>query len=248
MKLKKNYKLIISADGSAASGKTTGAKRISKKYGLQFLSSGLLYRYASFQLLKYRPKNKINFLKKCFNNLSLKKLDNKKLQLPEISAHTSIIAKERKIRTILKTFQIKFAKKSNQKTRVIISSFLRLNDKLKSLVRFNFNLDQSLQNFFNGISNKVSGIKKVIIEEREKQKLLKIKQMENERKKNQRKLIQEGEIALKAKKTELKEEQKLERERKIHLQKFIRSEQAELRKERTEKQRNFLEQIKLEKH
>ena len=111
MKLKKNYKLIISADGSAASGKTTGAKRISKKYGLQFLSSGLLYRYASFQLLKYRPKNKINFLKKCFNNLSLKKLDNKKLQLPEISAHTSIIAKERKIRTILKTFQIKFAKK-----------------------------------------------------------------------------------------------------------------------------------------
>jgi cytidylate kinase len=111
LKLKKNYKLIISADGSAASGKTTGAKRISKKYGLQFLSSGLLYRYASFQLLKYRPKNKINFLKKCFNNLSLKKLDNKKLQLPEISAHTSIIAKERKIRTILKTFQIRFAKK-----------------------------------------------------------------------------------------------------------------------------------------
>jgi cytidylate kinase len=111
LKLKKNYKLIIAADGSAASGKTTGAKRISKKYGLQFLSSGLLYRYASFQLLKYRPKNKINFLKKCFNNLSLKKLDNKKLQLPEISAHTSIIAKERKIRTILKTFQIKFAKK-----------------------------------------------------------------------------------------------------------------------------------------
>ena len=111
MKLKKNYKLIIAADGSAASGKTTGAKRISKKYGLQFLSSGLLYRYASFQLLKYRPKNKINFLKKCFNNLSLKKLDNKKLQLPEISAHTSIIAKERKIRTILKTFQIRFAKK-----------------------------------------------------------------------------------------------------------------------------------------
>ena len=103
--------MIIAADGSAASGKTTGAKRISKKYGLQFLSSGLLYRYASFQLLKYRPKNKINFLKKCFNNLSLKKLDNKKLQLPEISAHTSIIAKERKIRTILKTFQIRFAKK-----------------------------------------------------------------------------------------------------------------------------------------
>jgi hypothetical protein len=146
-----------------------------------------------------------------------------------------------------KITKIKFTKKSNQKTRAIISSFLKLNDKLKSLVRFNFNLDQSLQNFFNGISDKVSGIKKVIIEEREKQKLLKIKQMENEKKAAQKKLIQEGEIALKVKKNELKEEQKLEKERKIDLQKFIRSEQAELRKERAEKQRNFLEQIKLEK-
>ena len=148
---------------------------------------------------------------------------------------------------VKKIAKIKFAKKPNQRTRAIISSFLRLNDKLKSLVRFNFNLDQSLQNFFNGILNKVSGIKKVIIEEREKQKLLKIKQMENEKKEAQKKLIQEREIALKAKKIELKEEQKLERERKIDLQKFIRSEQAELRKERAEKQRNFLEQIKLEK-
>ena len=148
---------------------------------------------------------------------------------------------------VKKIAKIKFTKKSNQKTRAIISNLLKLNDKLISLVRFNFNVDQALQNFFNGISNKVSGIKKVIIEEREKQKLLKIKQMENEKKEAQKKLIQEGEIALKAKKTELKEEQKLERERKIDLQKFIRSEQAELRKERAEKQRNFLEQIRLEK-
>jgi len=71
--------------------------------------------------------------------------------------------------------------------------------------------------------------------------------MENEKKEAQRKFIHEGEIALQAKKTELKEEQKLEKERKLELQKFIRLEQAELRKERAEKQRNFLEQIKLEK-
>ena len=112
--LNKNYKLVVSADGSAGSGKTTGAKKVSKKYGLRFLSSGLLYRYASFQLLKHKPKNKIDFIKKCFKNLSLKKLDNKNLQSPEISAHTSIIAKEKKIRAILKSFQIKFAKKYNK--------------------------------------------------------------------------------------------------------------------------------------
>jgi len=114
LKLKKHHRLVIAADGSAASGKTTGAKRISKKYGLQFLSSGLLYRYASFQLLKYKPKNKIIFLKKCFKGLSLKKLDNKNLHSPEISAYTSIIAKEQKIRTILKSFQKQFAKKYNK--------------------------------------------------------------------------------------------------------------------------------------
>ncbi len=114
MKLKKNHKLIIAADGSAASGKTTGAKKISKKYGLQFLSSGLLYRYASYQLIKHKPKNKIFFLKRCFSNLNLKQLTNKNLHSPEISAHTSIIAKEKKIRNILKSFQKKFASKYNK--------------------------------------------------------------------------------------------------------------------------------------
>ena len=101
MKLKKHHKLVIAADGSAASGKTTGAKIISKKYGLKFLSSGLLYRYASYQLLKHKPKNTITFLKKNFKHLNLSKLNNKLLHTPEISAHTSIIAKEQKIRNIL---------------------------------------------------------------------------------------------------------------------------------------------------
>ena len=36
MKLKKNIRLLITADGGAAPGKTTGAKMISKKYGLNF--------------------------------------------------------------------------------------------------------------------------------------------------------------------------------------------------------------------
>ena len=114
MKLKKKYKLVIAADGSAASGKTTGSKIISKKYGLKFLSSGLLYRYASYQLLKYKPKNKISYLKKCFKSLNLKKLNNKSLHSPEISAHTSLIAKEQKIREILKIYQKRFAKKYNK--------------------------------------------------------------------------------------------------------------------------------------
>ncbi len=111
MKLKKNHKLIIAADGSAASGKTTGAKLISKKFGLKFLSSGLLYRYASYLLLKYKYKNRYNFLKKKFDKLNLKKLEKINLHSPKISEHTSIIAREKKIRDILKIFQKKYAKK-----------------------------------------------------------------------------------------------------------------------------------------
>jgi len=114
LKLKKIHKLVIAADGSAASGKTTGAKRISKKYGLKFLSSGLLYRYASYQLLKHKPKNTISFLKKCFNRLNLNKLNNKNLHSPEVSAYSSTIAKEKKIRKVLKNFQKKFVKKYNK--------------------------------------------------------------------------------------------------------------------------------------
>ncbi|MDC1212218.1 hypothetical protein N8016_00310 [Pelagibacteraceae bacterium] len=198
---------------------------------------------------KSSKKKTKKFQKRPFKKFKNKrrKLANKKFKLKK--KRKRVVKKPRrnvKKRT-KKIAKKKSVKKINQKTRVIILSFLRLNDKLKSLIKFDFNLDQSLQNFFNGISIRVSGIKKIIIEEREKQKLLKIKQMENEKKEAQRKLIQEGEVALKEKKTELKEEQKLERERKIDLQKFIRLEQAELRKERAEKQRNFLEKIRLEK-
>ena len=38
MKLKRQYNLIVSCDGGAASGKTTGAKKISKKYNLKYFA------------------------------------------------------------------------------------------------------------------------------------------------------------------------------------------------------------------
>ena len=71
--------------------------------------------------------------------------------------------------------------------------------------------------------------------------------MEQEKKDAQKRLLEQEKLALEAKRNELKEEQKLEKERKLDLQRFIKLEQAELRKERAEKQRQFLEQIKLEK-
>ena len=101
----------ISCDGGAATGKSTAAKMISKKYKLKFLSSGLLYRYASYLILKEKPKNKATYLKKKFKKLNYKRLDNINLHTAEISEHSSIIAKIKNIRDILKKFQVNFSKK-----------------------------------------------------------------------------------------------------------------------------------------
>ena len=111
MKKKLFKNLVISCDGGAASGKTTGAKLISKKYNLKFLSSGLLYRYAAYLLLKTKTKNKIFFLKKKFKNLNYKKLNKINLHSPNISEQSAIIAKNKNVRNILKKYQINFSKK-----------------------------------------------------------------------------------------------------------------------------------------
>ncbi len=104
----------ISCDGGAATGKSTGAKMISRKYKLIFLSSGLLYRYASFLLIKHKPKNKIIFLRKKFKKLNYKKLSRINLHTPRISEFASIIAKVNEVRKILKKFQVEFAKKNKK--------------------------------------------------------------------------------------------------------------------------------------
>ena len=110
MKLKKNIKLLVYADVGAASGKTTGARMISEKYGLKLLSSGLLYRYVSYKLLlKNRIKNQNAYLKSITKNITLKKLNSTKLYDTVVTVNTSVIAKSKKIRILLKKFQKKFA-------------------------------------------------------------------------------------------------------------------------------------------
>ena len=116
MRLKSNY-LQISCDGGASTGKSTGAKMISKKYNLKFMSSGLLYRYAGYLILKHKPKNKVKYLKNSFKRINLNKIIKMNLNTQDISDYTSRIAKIKKIRNILKYYQISFSKKN---TRCII--------------------------------------------------------------------------------------------------------------------------------
>ena len=116
MKLKKidKNRLCLAFDGFSASGKSLGAKLISRKYKLKLLNSGLLYRYAAFLILNNKPKKKIPFLKKKFTKLNYKYLTSLNLHSQEISNYSAIIAKQKKVRLVLKEYQKKFAKKFNR--------------------------------------------------------------------------------------------------------------------------------------
>ena len=112
MKLKNNVRLLITCDSGAAAGKTTAAKYLSKKFGLHLLTSGLLYRFVSLKLLESKKTtNDIIFLKKITKNINSKLLKNKKLFTPNVTEHTSKIAKIRKVRLLLRNYQEKFSKK-----------------------------------------------------------------------------------------------------------------------------------------
>ena len=106
--------LIIACDGEAASGKSTGAKLLSKKYKLLLLNSGLLYRYASKILITKKPKKPIPYLKKIFKKVSYKSIQKQSLHSQEISNHVSYLAKNKAVREIMRLYQKKIIKKNNR--------------------------------------------------------------------------------------------------------------------------------------
>jgi len=106
--------LIIACDGEAASGKSTGAKLLSKKYKLLLLNSGLLYRYASKILLTKKPKKPIPYLKKKFEKVSYNLIKKQSLHSQEISNHVSYLAKNKAIREIMRIYQKKIIKKNKR--------------------------------------------------------------------------------------------------------------------------------------
>ena len=112
--MKKIKKLIIACDGESASGKSTAAKLISKKYNLLLINSGLLYRYASKLVIKYKPQNEVLFLKKQFKEITYKKISKQNLHSEKISKHVAILAKNKKIRDIINQLQISIINTNNR--------------------------------------------------------------------------------------------------------------------------------------
>ncbi len=105
--MKRFNKLIIACDGESASGKSTAAKLISKKYRLILINSGLLYRYASKLIITHNPKNTVSFLSKKFKKTSYKTIAKQSLHSEQISSHVAKLAKNKKVREIVNKFQKK---------------------------------------------------------------------------------------------------------------------------------------------
>ena len=112
--IKKIKNFHIAVDGSSASGKTTASKIISKEFNLKLLSSGKLYRYIAYKIIKNKNKYNKNIIYNFSKSITEKKLNSKKLYNQNVTNLSSIIAKKKYVRNYLKKFQIDFIKQNNK--------------------------------------------------------------------------------------------------------------------------------------
>ncbi len=103
---------VIAIDGPASVGKSTLAKKISKKFKAPVLYSGKLYRTLALEIIK----RKINFnntreILKCIKYINLDNLSSAELYSSEVDNVSSIISAKKQVRNKLITFQRSFPKK-----------------------------------------------------------------------------------------------------------------------------------------
>ena len=119
--------------------------------------------------------------------------------------------------------------------------------KPKFKIKLNFNFEKYIQGFFDKIANtidqyriiKKDEARRIKLEKQEKERLEKIKRTEEKQK--------EEDLKFKLKEQTLKEEIKIEKQRTKDIKLFLRKEQALLRIEQAEKQKQFLQKLRLDK-
>ena len=108
MRRKKKF-MRIAIDSPAAAGAGTIAKSISKHYNLLYLDTGKIYRLIAYIKIYQKKKFNKNFLKRKIRTLNLKHLQNSNLLSDEVGTEASLIAKDKNIRKLVHSFQIKCA-------------------------------------------------------------------------------------------------------------------------------------------
>ena len=123
------------------------------------MNSGLLFRYASILIIRHKPKKIIHFLKKRFKNLNYKKITRLNLHSQKISNHVANLAKQKRVRQIMRIFQKKIIKKYNQiccEGRDQASVILRKNPRYDIAFYFKCNLNTASLRRWRDLKKKVS--------------------------------------------------------------------------------------------
>ena len=178
----------------------------------------------------YKIKSSKKFKKKTKKATKIKRKKNKKLKPKILKKKTNFITKKVKKESLA----LKLVK-------------FQLSIKPQFNFKINFNLEKYIQSFFDKISETISDYKILKIDEKRR---IKIEKIENERKEkirleNEKK--QEEILKVKLKEQALREEARLEKQRTKDIKVFLRKEQALLRIEQAEKQKQFLQQLRLDK-
>ena len=107
--IKRKDILKIAIDSPAAAGAGTQADLISKHYNLLQLDTGRCYRYIAKLKINHPNKFNYHFIKRKIDKLKVKDLQKMKLYSDTIASEASIIAKDKKIRKLVHSFQLKCA-------------------------------------------------------------------------------------------------------------------------------------------
>ncbi len=105
--MKKIIKIAI--DSPAAAGAGTQAKLIAKHYNLFYLDTGKIYRFIGHEKIKNKKSFNYKNIKKKIKSLKMIKLQDKNLLTDKVASEASILAKDKKIRKIVHSFQTKCA-------------------------------------------------------------------------------------------------------------------------------------------
>ena len=195
-----------------------------------------------------KKKKKKIVKKKYIKKQTSKKSKNKKKPKKKIVKYI----KKNKIKSKKKNNKKLKKRKKSKKSEDLISQSVRFQENIKSKFNFKFNfnilvIDNFISKIFEKIDYKIQQFKEIRAEAKRKIKLEAIEKAEEEKIKYEKKIIEEEKIKLKLKEKQLKDEERLERERNKDIKLFLRKEQALLRKEQAERQKKFLQELKLEK-
>ena len=137
----------------------------------------------------------------------------------------------------------------NTKNESLIFKLVKLQLSLKPQFNFkiNFSLEKYIQGFFDKVSETISNYRILKNYEKRRVRLEKIEQERQEKIELENQKKADEALNVKLKEQSLKDEARLEKQRTKDIKLFLRKEQAILRIEQGEKQKQFLQQLRLDK-